>query len=276
MDLFQGWLTDLDLHGTRLALLVLGHVAADFLLQPYRLVCAKREKLRWMALHTGIVFASHAVFFAPFLTWPVLGVLAVVAVVHGATDWAKVRVEQALEKRERCMQEKDGTARLRRHLWPFLADQTLHLAVLVSAWLLVAGPLAAGPWFWLSASGADAVTAAAVVVAALLFNGMGGMVVVRGVLKDLGSLPSDGKPGDVPKYGGAIGILERTLVFLFVLLGAWAAVGFVVAAKSIIRFGEFRDRGDHRRHFAEYFLVGTLTSLLLAVLLGLFVRWTTG
>jgi hypothetical protein len=52
-----------------------------------------------------------------------------------------------------------------------------------------------------------------------------------------------------------------------VLLGEYSAVGWIIAAKSLARFKALEDR-----EFAEYFLVGTLASLLLAVLAGVGLR----
>ncbi|PYP45892.1 MAG: hypothetical protein DMD42_04880 [Gemmatimonadetes bacterium] len=52
-----------------------------------------------------------------------------------------------------------------------------------------------------------------------------------------------------------------------VLLGDYAAVGWIIAAKSLARFKQLEDR-----EFAEYFLVGTLASFLLAVLVGVGIR----
>ena len=67
--------------------------------------------------------------------------------------------------------------------------------------------------------------------------------------------------------GRAIGVLERALVLTFVWFGQYGAVGLVVAAKSLARFKALEDR-----EFAEYFLIGTLASLLLAVLGGVALR----
>ena len=64
--------------------------------------------------------------------------------------------------------------------------------------------------------------------------------------------------------GRAIGALERALILTLVLLGQYAAIGFVIAAKALARFRALDDRD-----FAEYFLVGTLASLLLALGVGL-------
>ena len=55
------------------------------------------------------------------------------------------------------------------------------------------------------------------------------------------------------RVGATIGILERILIVVFVLTGTEAAIGFVVAAKTLARFRLLDDRD-----FAEYYLLGTL------------------
>jgi hypothetical protein len=67
--------------------------------------------------------------------------------------------------------------------------------------------------------------------------------------------------------GRAIGVLERAVALTLVLQGQFGALGLVVAAKSIARFKALEDR-----EFAEYFLIGTLTSLLAALLGGIALR----
>lgn len=65
------------------------------------------------------------------------------------------------------------------------------------------------------------------------------------------------------KNGGAlIGRLERALIFLFVLIGQPAGIGFLVAAKSILilRFEE-----PKKQPLAEYVFIGTLWSFALAI-----------
>jgi hypothetical protein len=66
--------------------------------------------------------------------------------------------------------------------------------------------------------------------------------------------------------GEVIGVLERMATFVLVASGAFTAVGFVIAAKAAARFPLFKEKA-----FAEYFLIGTLTSVGLALLLGLVV-----
>jgi hypothetical protein len=55
--------------------------------------------------------------------------------------------------------------------------------------------------------------------------------------------------------GRLIGNLERILLTIVVAAGSYAALGFLVAAKGLIRSEEFE-----KRDFTEYFLIGSLTS----------------
>jgi hypothetical protein len=63
--------------------------------------------------------------------------------------------------------------------------------------------------------------------------------------------------------GKMIGIVERVLTTTFIYLNTPTAIAIVLAAKSIIRFESAKERA-----FAEYYLVGTLTSITFALLIG--------
>ena len=67
--------------------------------------------------------------------------------------------------------------------------------------------------------------------------------------------------------GAYIGMLERALILTLLLDGSLVAAGFVLTAKSIARFQELNDR-----RFAEYYLIGTLSSMLVAVASGIVLK----
>jgi hypothetical protein len=69
------------------------------------------------------------------------------------------------------------------------------------------------------------------------------------------------------QVGATIGVLERLLIVTLLLVGADAAIGFVVAAKTIARFRLLDDRD-----FAEYYLLGTLASVSVAIVTALAAR----
>ena len=67
--------------------------------------------------------------------------------------------------------------------------------------------------------------------------------------------------------GMVIGIVERIMVLTFVLVDQYTAITVIFAAKSIARFNELKDR-----KMAEYYLIGTLSSITFALLVGIVVR----
>ncbi len=75
------------------------------------------------------------------------------------------------------------------------------------------------------------------------------------------------KDSSLKDAGRYIGMLERLFVFTFVLLGQWEAIGFLLAAKSVFRFGDLTKASD--RKLTEYILIGTLLSFGIAIMLGI-------
>ncbi|TYA55973.1 DUF3307 domain-containing protein [Formosa maritima] len=67
--------------------------------------------------------------------------------------------------------------------------------------------------------------------------------------------------------GMYIGMLERLLVFIFIITNHWEAVGFLITAKSVFRFGDLKE-SKHRK-LTEYILIGTLISFGIAILTGI-------
>lgn len=67
--------------------------------------------------------------------------------------------------------------------------------------------------------------------------------------------------------GRYIGMLERMLVFVFIITNHWEAVGFLITAKSVFRFGDLKE-SKHRK-LTEYILIGTLISFGIAILTGI-------
>lgn len=125
--------------------------------------------------------------------------------------------------------------------WMFIPEQPLTIAMLVSYQFVLAGFL-------------------------LVINEMN--IILRYILRVMG-LQSVGKQEDKVSdeeysMGRLIGLLERIFIFLFVLVNQYGAIGFILAAKGVTRFNNFKDD----RPFAEYVLIGTLLSTLLALMIG--------
>jgi hypothetical protein len=110
------------------------------------------------------------------------------------------------------------------------------------------------------------IAAACIGAALLLVTIHGGTNIVRGVLKKSGAVPTVHGSLDVKEFnrGRLIGALERVLLFAVVIAGSYEALGFIIAAKGLIRSREF----ESNRDMTEYFLIGSLASVLIALATG--------
>ncbi len=148
-------------------------------------------------------------------------------------------------------------------------------AGLLAIWLLAYRPfsfVATGPWALLVA--APAVQRGLLTAVGWLAVCRLGTILVRSLLHQLGREPSSPEAAvNHTHYGAgrAIGNLERTLILFLALNDQLAAVGLVLTAKSLARFEDLKDRD-----FAEYYLLGTLTSTLIALLMAWLLQtaWT--
>jgi len=238
--------------------LYLAHLVTDFMLEPERLVTAKRRgSPRAYAEHGGIHLLSALAFlgFAVPGLWKSLAFyLSTLALtlVRLAMDWAKIHLLQS-------GRIEDGTA-------AFLWDQFFHLLIVgLAAWPIARPSLltVASNLRWLQLA-IEKPLLVLVVYLAVIFGG-GHLVrfLTRPLLKR--DLPDLGEtPGEMQNAGLYIGWLERFVVLTALLLQSPATVGLILTAKSIARYPEMKSV-----RFAEYFLIGTLLSMTIGMLGGL-------
>ncbi|GAB3225423.1 DUF3307 domain-containing protein [Algoriphagus aestuariicola] len=226
--------------------LLCAHFLGDFVLQPKSWVADKEQrKAKSSKLYLHLLLHG-------LLAWLVLWNLGywflalAVALIHGVIDLAKLYA-----------QKPDSKAR-----W-FLIDQGMHLASLLLLWQIWFGPALMGylawlenPEIWLYAT-------------ALIFLTAVSGIVVQVMLSTWSRALEDGSGESLSNAGRYIGILERLFVFTFVVTGNWAAIGFLLAAKSVFRFGDLKESKD--RKLTEYILIGTLLSFGIALGTGMLV-----
>lgn len=230
--------------GLLLILLVAGHLIGDFALQSQRMARGKHEG-RYLIPHVALTLVAHLLLLAPLLTWGLVMAVGVVSMLHGLIDLLKAKRRSAR----------------RSSLSVFLIDQGAHLLTLFAAWGIVVHWVGLPEVRW-SEDAVESFTSVSVILGVFAFNATGGAALVSGVL----ALRESGvdEAEDLAGSGRLIGILERTLSLVLILVGQWAALAILIGAKSIARFDELKDR-----RFSEYYLIGTLSSLLVAVLNGL-------
>lgn len=226
------------------ALLLAGHLLADFLFQTREHVESKRSGSGFIR-HGSIVLAIHAVLVVPLWSGAVALAVAVITIAHVAIDWGKSRY----------------LVPIMNPLTAFALDQAAHFLTVGAVWAATVTWSAPTILPGIESSSLGRLAAVALLAAAFAFNGTGGSELVEGVLSRLNPEREEGSgAGGIAGAGRLIGILERTLVLALVLYQQWAAMAILVTAKSIARFEELK-----KRRFAEYYLVGTLASLLVAL-----------
>jgi len=109
------------------------------------------------------------------------------------------------------------------------------------------------------------------ITSALLYLSTPANAIIKGVLKRLGVFPvvtARDTGADTAARGAIIGTLERWIAFVLVLTGQYTALAFVIAAKSIARYKKINEE----EKFGEYFLIGTLTSIGIALFVGIIIK----
>ena len=217
--------------------LLLAHLIADFALQTSKSCKSKREK-KWRSgshyMHSAIVFVlSWLVSFRVEFWWCAL----VIAVSHFAVDiWKSYREDKVK--------------------W-FVADQLLHIVILA---------LVACLWCrcndWSVPFGIPTKYIALAVAVIVCWKPAN--IFIKLMLKHYSvNMPEEKSSGF--NAGALIGNIERWLILAFVIMQRYEALGLLIAAKSIIRFG------DKETAKTEYVLAGTLMSIFIAVMAGLLV-----
>ena len=243
---------------------ILAHIISDFYLQTGK-SCQDKAQLGFQSPH---LYVHVAITF--FCSW-ILSLLypytfdfwwasMVIAVLHGVIDGLKSRFKKVP--------------------WVFFIDQVLHLTVIGAVVALFGStvgykipfdgmvtPLNMIPTstlLWITAF-AFCLRPANIFIGEILANAQikcphdpdAEETLPEGSDADLSE-----SSNDLPNAGHLIGNVERVLTLIFMMFGHFEAIGFLLAAKSLLRFK------DSATNKSEYVLVGTLLSFGLAIIAG--------
>ena len=225
--------------------LVLAHLLGDFLLQPTSWVLdkeSKKHRSKFLYIHTFL----HGI-----LAWLLVGEMAfgkfalALALTHGGIDYLKLKFQKKKTKRS----------------W-FAIDQILHLitiAIIVSLYKKLSVDVSVfNNSFW-------------IIITGILFLTKPSSIIIKNIISIWTPESKNRNDNSLQNAGNYIGVFERLFVFCFILTGHFEAIGFLLAAKSIFRFGDLREAKD--RKLTEYVLIGTLLSFGMALLTGLLIQF---
>ena len=227
--------------------LILAHLLGDFLLQPTSWVADKeRKKERSIYLYFHILIHSVLVL---ILLWDLqlCWIAAIIGVTHFFIDLAKLRLQTPKNKRT----------------W-FFADQLLHILVIVLLSVFYY------PYFkWEDFFNHENLK----LISAVVFLTVPSSIIIKTLISIWTPVTVDHskvRTESLVNAGKYIGILERLLVFVFIIVNHWEGVGFMIAAKSVFRFSDLAEA--KQRKLTEYVLIGTLLSFGIAVLTGILIK----
>ncbi len=223
--------------------LILAHLLADFLFQKKNWIEERVEK-KWRAkslyLHVAIV---------GMLTWAFSGnyqniwIPVFIVITHYITDLWKSYSGNSLRN--------------------FILDQIIHIVIIFIAWLLYLKIEINIPYFLQELFTNQKIMA---IITGYFFVIWPSGFLIAKITENWQNQISNTGLNDAGKW---IGIFERILILTFVLINQFSGIGFLIAAKSILRFGEIKNAA-HRKD-AEYILIGTMVSFITAILTGLLI-----
>jgi hypothetical protein len=221
--------------------LLAAHVLADFLLQ-FGWILRNKRRLGFFVLHVAIVLTTLLLVLGidPREHW---GLVGLITLSHAGLDAIKTFAF-----------DRDWVrARPRVDFALFSSDQLGHVAFIALAAWIWPGAFADGAWAQaLGPAATDYVALLAVATGFVIATRTGEFLIM--IFMSRFELPAGDDPG-LERGGAWIGLLERALVFGFVLAGQVTAIGFLIAAKSVLRF-----RYASERSISEYVIIGTLAS----------------
>ncbi len=244
-----------------LLLLLTGHFIADFYLQPAHWVtCKNKHHIKspglWKHLAVHALLAMIILIIAGIALLPAIIAILLISLVHFCTNyWQSYR---------------------RNSLRYFLIAQSIHIALIGIIWAYLAnftiGQVAAFIANMLNAKNII------IAMAYLLVCKPASVIISLALKKHTDSLTQHASPVTenptteknenigLVSAGAWIGYIERCLAISFIFMGQFAGIGFLVATKTIFRFGDLTNNKDMK--LTEYMMLGTLLSYAIALFVG--------
>lgn len=229
-----------------LILQFIAHLLAEFIAQSDSVKEEKGNNITtWFKHFIIIILLSWILTFQLNLYF----VAVTIGVFHLIVDWIKT-----------ILSKKEAFKKL-----SFLIDQSLHILAIIVVVTLFERCFKPDAYFTFN-------TETLLIIGAYIFCLKPTNIIIKEILKAYNiQIPKQSEQGKngIPNVGKLIGNVERFLTLTLILHNQYETVGFIIAAKSILRFNENNKDGENK---SEYVLVGTLLSFGIALSIGLIVQ----
>ncbi|MDO6803094.1 DUF3307 domain-containing protein [Wenyingzhuangia sp. 1_MG-2023] len=226
--------------------LLIAHIIGDFVLQPDKWVAdknLKKHKSKFLYIH-GLVHFIALIVFLKF-NWSYWPYVLFIVISHLIIDLIKLNLIDKINNRIL-----------------FVIDQIVHL-IIISSVVYLQHPYRINIEKIYSKE-------SLLLLLALLSVTFVSSIIMKMIMSKW-ELEEDNSDDSLQNAGMYIGILERLFVFSFIILNQWSAIGLLIAAKSVFRFGDLSRAKD--RKLTEYMLIGSLVSFGLSILIGLLYKY---
>lgn len=220
--------------------LLLAHFIGDFVAQPKTWVEDKeknKEKSIKLYLHVLVHIVLMLLITSEIKLIPLV---LTIGIIHYVVDLCKVSIQNQQNK-----------------IIAFLVDQFLHVATIVLALQYFE------PFIKLTEFESHIESILVLVFTLILLTSVLSKT-IKVLISKWTPLTMDKDDDSLKDAGTYIGMLERLFIFGFVVTSNIQAIGFLLAAKSVFRFGDLKESKD--RKLTEYILIGTLISFGLSIL----------
>ena len=238
-------------------LLLLAHVLGDFYFQTGHMSRKKDSSMKWVIMHCLFYWLSILIVLGPVMSVTIMLIGTVAAAAHAVIDIMKYLYVRKIRSRRTISAGRERNI--------FFADQLLHLICLVFiAYIAVLQNIPLQ--FCSPVLGFFEIINIDVFVfvfwaAALLIIHKPANIFISRILSVYRPDNKDDANKKDNNAGRFIGTIERIIILIFLSIGQYAAIGLVLTAKSIARY----DKISKEKDFAEYYLIGTLISTLVVI-----------
>lgn len=234
-------------------LMLLAHCMGDYYLQPAFIAKLKSKNAFYVLIHTSVYAAVMFATYPLYKCREYLIALVVSTVTHALIDIIKQFILNS--------RAKTGVLTVREERMFYLVDQVLHMAIILCCSFIGSNGNQQGELAFLSVTvreltGMSGYALIGIATALLAVMKPANVFIQKVLITD----KPDKNTVTKLKYGGKLGDLERLISMVMLLLGQYAAIALVFTAKSIVRYRDFEDRS-----FAEYYLYGTMLSVVVCI-----------
>lgn len=239
---------------------LLGHILGDFYFQSEKIAKNKDKKYKWILIHGLIYYISIIIVCIPIMNYEFFKMISYISFTHFVIDSLKFKFISTCKKFD--------SKKI------FILDQSLHIFIIFIIAII-------STKFNIPITTKNIITDFFVIINIQIYDFYKWLLAILIIEKPanifIKKTTINYKPKTTDKkqskknnhMGKIIGSLERFIILILLSLNQYSAIGFVLTAKSIARYDKIAKDKD----FAEYYLLGTLSSTLIVIICSLLILY---